>query len=69
MPHATAQDVALFGHNFKVVVGGSTDLVDGTSCSAPSFGGIVTLWNDARLRADMPALGFLNPKLCVARRP
>jgi tripeptidyl-peptidase I len=33
----------------------------GTSAAAPTFSGIVSLLNDARLRAGKPQLGFLNP--------
>ena len=35
--------------------------VAGTSASAPSFAGIVSLLNDARLAAGKSPLGFLNP--------
>ena len=36
---------------------------DGTSGSAPIFGAIVSLLNEARLGAGKPPLGFLNPWL------
>lgn len=36
---------------------------DGTSCSAPTFSGVIALLNDARLRAGLPVMGFLNPFL------
>jgi len=35
--------------------------VDGTSCSSPTFSGIVSLLNDQRLNAGKSSLGFLNP--------
>lgn len=35
----------------------------GTSASCPTFTGIVALLNDARLKAGLPPLGFLNPLL------
>ena len=38
-------------------------LVSGTSTSAPTFTGFVSLLNDARLKAGLPPLGFLNPFL------
>jgi len=47
------------------VLGGSEMVVDGTACAAASFGAMVTMWNDARLRHGLPSLGFLNPELCV----
>lgn len=55
-------DVAALSEGFTVVV----DLVPlpgvaGTSCSAPTFAGIVSLVNDLRLQAGKAPLGFLNP--------
>lgn len=35
----------------------------GTSASAPSVAGMLSLINDARLRAGLPTLGFVNTKL------
>ena len=35
--------------------------VGGTSASSPTFAGIITLLNDARIAEGMPPLGFLNP--------
>jgi len=35
--------------------------VSGTSCSSPTFAGIVALLNDIRLTAGKSTLGFLNP--------
>lgn len=37
--------------------------VDGTSCSSPTFAGMVSLLNDHRLRAGKGTLGWLNPLL------
>jgi tripeptidyl-peptidase-1 len=54
-------DFATVGHNVMVAQQGQFIGVDGTSCSAPIFGGIVTLLNDIRLNANKSALGFLNP--------
>ena len=56
-------DVSVFATNFEIVVGGSTESVDGTSCATPTFAGIVSLLNDIRLNAGKSTLGFLNPLL------
>jgi tripeptidyl-peptidase-1 len=36
---------------------------DGTSYASPTFAGIVSLLNEARLQANLPRMGFLNPFL------
>ena len=54
-------DIAAIGTNFNIVSGGSTFQVDGTSCSAPTTAGIISLLNAHRLAAGKRALGFLNP--------
>jgi len=56
-------DVATVGHNLLVVINGQIVPVDGTSASAPIFGGIVTLLNEVLLRNNLSPLGFLNPLL------
>ena len=56
-------DVSVFATNFEIIVGGSTESVDGTSCATPTFAGIVSLLNDIRLNAGKSTLGFLNPLL------
>ncbi|KAL2849867.1 peptidase S8/S53 domain-containing protein [Aspergillus pseudoustus] len=56
-------DVAAQATNYAVYDKGSVKLYDGTSCSAPAFSGVVALLNDARLKAGLPVLGFLNPWL------
>ncbi|RAL12861.1 S53 family peptidase [Aspergillus homomorphus CBS 101889] len=56
-------DVATQGTNYAVYDKGYLLQLDGTSCSAPTFAGLVALLNDARLRAGLPVLGFLNPWL------
>jgi len=53
-------DISFLGENFWVVSGGAWEQVDGTSCSAPSSSGIITLLNNIRLRKGK-TLGFLNP--------
>ncbi|KAJ4479142.1 subtilisin-like protein [Lentinula aciculospora] len=54
-------DVAAQADNFQVVIGGETGLIGGTSAASPTFAGFVALLNDARLKAGLPSLGFLNP--------
>ena len=56
-------DVAAQGDNFKIFLKGKAILIGGTSCAAPTFTGFVSLLNDARLKAGLPSLGFLNPFL------
>jgi len=56
-------DVSAQGFGYRVYDKGSLKGYQGTSCSAPAFGGIVALLNDARLRAKSSSLGFLNPLL------
>lgn len=52
-------DVSALGVNFEIVSGGQTFDVDGTSCSCPTFAGLVSLLNDVRLQAGKPTLGPL----------
>ncbi|TGJ85769.1 hypothetical protein E0Z10_g2978 [Xylaria hypoxylon] len=56
-------DVSAQGFGYRVYDKGALHGYQGTSCSAPAFAGIVGLLNDARLRAKLPTLGFLNPLL------
>jgi tripeptidyl-peptidase I len=56
-------DISVAGVAFNIVVSGSTMQVDGTSCSTPTFAGIVSLLNDARAAAGKGSLGWLNPLL------
>ncbi|EJD45533.1 family S53 protease [Auricularia subglabra TFB-10046 SS5] len=56
-------DVAMAGTNFAVVSGGSFPIVDGTSCSSPSFASIIALINDRLASQGISSLGFLNPLL------
>jgi tripeptidyl-peptidase-1 len=56
-------DVSAQGFGYRVYDKGVLRGYQGTSCSAPAFGGIVALLNDARLRAKTSSLGFLNPLL------
>ncbi|KAH9213779.1 peptidase S8/S53 domain-containing protein [Leptodontidium sp. 2 PMI_412] len=62
-------DVAALGRNFIVGVGKNLpyvpedtyQLVGGTSASAPVFGAVLTLINEARLNAGKKPVGFVNP--------
>eukprot|EP01101_Sappina_pedata_P004078 TRINITY_DN1672_c0_g1_i1.p1 TRINITY_DN1672_c0_g1~~TRINITY_DN1672_c0_g1_i1.p1 ORF type:complete len:725 (+),score=304.26 TRINITY_DN1672_c0_g1_i1:48-2222(+) len=54
-------DFATVGHNIMVAQSGTFYGVDGTSCSAPIFGGIISLLNSLRMNAGAPQLGFVNP--------
>ncbi|KAI1425849.1 subtilisin-like protein [Xylaria sp. FL1777] len=56
-------DVSAQGYGYRVYDQGVLKGYQGTSCSAPAFAGIVGLLNDARLKAKLPTLGFLNPLL------
>ncbi|KAJ3777653.1 peptidase S8/S53 domain-containing protein [Lentinula raphanica] len=56
-------DVAAQGENFQVVVGGRVESVGGTSCSSPTFAGVIALLNDFKLSQNGTTLGFLNPLL------
>jgi len=54
-------DVAALATGYLVIVDGFPMPVDGTSCSTPTFSGVVSLLNDVRLTASKNPLGFLNP--------
>lgn len=56
-------DISANGHNYVITIDGSNENVDGTSCSAPVWGGIVGLLNAQRVAAGKPVLGFINPLL------
>jgi tripeptidyl-peptidase-1 len=56
-------DIAAFGVDFEIIVGGEEDLVDGTSCSTPVIAGVISLLNEVRLKQGKPHLGFINPLL------
>jgi tripeptidyl-peptidase-1 len=43
------------------VQGGATQSVAGTSCSSPTFTGILAMVIEQRLRAGKGSLGYLNP--------
>ena len=56
-------DVSAFATNFIIFDDGVTVPVDGTSCSTPTFAGIISSLNDIRLNNGEKTLGFLNPLL------
>merc|ERR1712216_143767 len=54
-------DVSALAEGFMVFSGETASPVDGTSASTPAFAAMVSLINDARLKAGKKQLGFLNP--------
>lgn len=54
-------DVAAQGNGFAVVIDGVTRSVGGTSASAPTVAGVISLLNDYRISIGKSPLGFLNP--------
>ena len=56
-------DLAAQGQAFMTIWNGTVVPLDGTSASAPTVAGILTLVNDALIAAGKPPLGFLNPAL------
>ena len=56
-------DVSAFAVDFTIYYQDIETSVDGTSCSAPTFAGVVSLLNDVRLNNNKPTLGFMNPLL------
>lgn len=60
-PHQAIPDVAAQADLFRVFLSGRPVSIGGTSAAAPTFTGIVSLLNAARLEKGLPPLGFLNP--------
>ena len=54
-------DVAAQSENFMIYDYGELVSVDGTSCAAPTFAGVITSLNSIRLSQNKTSLGFLNP--------
>ncbi|WPG97989.1 Hypothetical protein R9X50_00077200 [Acrodontium crateriforme] len=54
-------DISANGANYVVAVDGTFSLVFGTSASAPTFGSILTLINEARYDLGKSSIGFINP--------
>ncbi|KAJ7495305.1 family S53 protease [Mycena latifolia] len=59
-------DVAAQGESFEIAWDAQFGLVDGTSCSAPTFASVIALINDLLVAAGKSPLGFLNPFLYSA---
>ena len=53
-------DVSTLGVSLDVIVRGKPEPVDGTSCSAPIFGGMISLINAQRALAGKSPMGFIN---------
>lgn len=56
-------DVSAIGHDVEIIIDGSIEPLDGTSCSSPIFAGVIALINDRLVAAGKSSLGFLNPWL------
>lgn len=56
-------DVAMMAHNYMIVAGNQYGTVDGTSCSAPAFSGLMVRLNSIRLNNGCPPLGLAGPFL------
>ncbi|KAI9453248.1 subtilisin-like protein [Lactarius psammicola] len=56
-------DISAQALRFLIIEDNELYLVDGTSCSAPTVAGIISLLNDYRLSTNKKPLGFLNPLL------
>jgi tripeptidyl-peptidase-1 len=56
-------DIALLGFNYEVLIGGKYYGLSGTSCSAPTFAGVLSLINDARIQAGKSSLGLVTQAL------
>ncbi|KAI0306132.1 subtilisin-like protein [Multifurca ochricompacta] len=56
-------DISAQAQNFQVIVGGSVQPTDGTSCSSPTAAAVISLLNDYLISHGKSPLGFLNPWL------
>lgn len=56
-------DVMMIGHNCATFLSGILNSIDGTSCSCPTFAGLVSLLNDKLINNNKSVLGFMNPLL------
>lgn len=57
-------DVAAFGNDVLVNVGGNLEGVGGTSCSSPIFAGVVSLLNDISISKSGKPLGYVAQFWC-----
>merc|ERR1712151_774241 len=53
-------DVSVLGQRYQTITNGVVKSIGGTSASTPAFAGMVSLLNEARLKAGMPPMGYLN---------
>jgi tripeptidyl-peptidase-1 len=56
-------DVSIIGYKYGVVNFGKSDFTGGTSASSPTFASFISRFNDLRMKANLPRLGFINPLL------
>jgi len=56
-------DVAALANNVPIIMQGQEQGTGGTSASAPSWAGIISMINDQRLSNGLSPLGFVNPRL------
>ncbi|KAI0876507.1 peptidase S8/S53 domain-containing protein [Hypoxylon argillaceum] len=56
-------DVAANGDRFVIASGGGLLRIGGTSASAPLWGAVITLINEARLESGKAPVGFIHPVL------
>lgn len=54
-------DIVSLSEHIEFYQKGFIGFTGGTSCAAPAVSGIVSLVNDARIAANKPPLGFMNP--------
>jgi len=59
-------DVAALGHNYLIRIDGIWEPVDGTSCSTPVWGGIISLLNSRRFNLGKSSIGFINQAIYQA---
>lgn len=56
-------DVAAQGSNYVIIVGGTSELVGGTSCAAPLTSSLLAMVNDERAKAGKGTVGWANPSI------
>ncbi|KAF8266056.1 subtilisin-like protein [Lactarius quietus] len=56
-------DISAQAYDFMIILGGHSERMHGTSCSAPTVAGVISLLNDYQIARGIAPLGFLNPWL------
>jgi len=56
-------DVSALGHNYVCYISDRNMAVGGTSAATLTFGGVIAVLNDVRIRSGKPQLGFVNTLL------